>query len=100
MGIIRELWAGSTFSHRGSHFGVEAARLYTLPASPPAIYVAAGRRHSAEVAGRIGDGLIGVAPNSRVVDLFEARWRAGQAPARSDPRVLGGNRGASTPGRP
>src|SRR3954449_12119852 len=37
--IIRELWTGKQVSHEGTHYVVENARLYTLPDSPPPIYV-------------------------------------------------------------
>src|SRR5688500_12674884 len=39
--IIRALWRGKITSHRGQHFTVENARLYSLPEQPPPIYVAA-----------------------------------------------------------
>ena len=37
--MIRELWAGEFVDHHGAHYQVENARLYTLPANPPPIYV-------------------------------------------------------------
>jgi G6PDH family F420-dependent oxidoreductase len=39
IGIIRELWTGSQVSHRGRHYRVENARLYTLPDEPPPILI-------------------------------------------------------------
>ena len=38
--IIEKLFTGKKIKHRGAHFNVESARLYTLPPSPPPIYVA------------------------------------------------------------
>jgi coenzyme F420-dependent glucose-6-phosphate dehydrogenase len=49
--LIRELWHGERISHHGEHFTVEDARLYTHPAEPPAIYVAAAGPDSTQAAG-------------------------------------------------
>jgi hypothetical protein len=35
MEVIRKLWDGKLTSHRGEHFTVENARLYSLPDEPP-----------------------------------------------------------------
>ena len=40
--ILRLLWKGGYQSHRGRHFTVENARLYTLPKTPPPIMIAVG----------------------------------------------------------
>lgn len=69
--VIRLLWEGGMRTFEGSFFDVEQARLYTLPAEPPAIYVAAGGPASARLAGRFADGLISTAPNRAVVEAFE-----------------------------
>jgi G6PDH family F420-dependent oxidoreductase len=70
--IIRELWSGSMVSHYGEFFTVENARVYSLPDEPPPILVAASGPKSAEMAGRIGDGLINYAPDHEVVADFRA----------------------------
>ena len=70
--IMRGLWEGKLFSHRGEHYVVENARLYTLPEQPPRIMVAAGGPESAEVAGQVGDGLIVTSPGAEVIDSFRA----------------------------
>ncbi len=69
--VIRQLWQGGMQTHRGRHYHVENARLYTLPDEPPPLYVAAGGERSAELAGRIGDGLIGTAPSKETIQTFE-----------------------------
>jgi alkanesulfonate monooxygenase SsuD/methylene tetrahydromethanopterin reductase-like flavin-dependent oxidoreductase (luciferase family) len=38
--IINRLFTGKVIKHKGDHFRVESAKLYTLPDSPPPIYVA------------------------------------------------------------
>jgi G6PDH family F420-dependent oxidoreductase len=69
--VIRELWQGELTTHRGAHYTVENARLYTLPEEPPDIVVAAGGPEAAELAGRIGDGLVSTQPEAQLVEAFE-----------------------------
>ena len=69
--VIRLLWQGGYQTHRGKHYTVEQARLYTLPEELPKIAVAAAQPNAAELAGRIGDALVGVAPDEEVVRNFE-----------------------------
>jgi coenzyme F420-dependent glucose-6-phosphate dehydrogenase len=69
--LIRELWRGELTSHRGRHYTVENARIYTLPDDPVDIMVAAGGPDAAELAGRVGDGLISTAPDAPLVDSFD-----------------------------
>ncbi len=69
--VMRLLWEGGQKSHYGMFYTVENARLYTLPETPPRIMVAAAGPKAAEVAGRIGDGLINSSPDAEVVKTFE-----------------------------
>lgn len=68
--VIRLLWQGEEVSHHGRHFDVENARLYTLPETPPEIYVAGSGERMAGIAGRIGDGFIGTGPEAAIVDAY------------------------------
>lgn len=68
--VIRGLWEGETYSHHGEFYTVENARLYTTPDDPPPIHVAAGGPQTADVASRIGDGLVSTAPVGDLVDRF------------------------------
>ena len=70
--VIRLLWQGGKQSHRGRYYTVEEARIYTLPPQPPPLFIAADGEKSAGLAGRTGDGLIGVAPESELIDAFAA----------------------------
>jgi coenzyme F420-dependent glucose-6-phosphate dehydrogenase len=70
--VIRALWSGEQVEHRGRHYTVENARLYTLPEAPPPILVAASGPKAAELAGEIGDGLVGLAPDEEVPERFAA----------------------------
>lgn len=68
--VIRLLWEGDTTSHRGDHYVVENARIYTLPDEPPPIYVAASGSRSVQLAAGLGDGLIGVSPKEGLIERF------------------------------
>jgi coenzyme F420-dependent glucose-6-phosphate dehydrogenase len=78
VGLMRELWRGDLVNHRGKHYTVDRARLYTVPEEPPPIAVAAAGTDAAELAGRIGDALISTAPNADVVEAFEAAGGSGK----------------------
>ena len=69
--VIRQLWQGGQQSHYGRYFAVENARIYTLPASLPPIMIAAAGPKAAELAGRVGDGLIATSPDKEVAHQFE-----------------------------
>ena len=54
--VIRLLWSGETVSHRGRHYRVQNARIYTLPERPPPILVSGFGPKAVDLAGCIGDG--------------------------------------------
>jgi coenzyme F420-dependent glucose-6-phosphate dehydrogenase len=68
--VIRLLWEGGSQSHYGDHYVVENARLYSLPEELPPIYIAAGGEQAAEIAGRVGDGLVATSPKKEVLSAF------------------------------
>ena len=68
--VIRRLWGGKLVSHRGRHFTVEQARLYTLPSESPPIIVATAGENATELAGRIGDGMFGLIPDPEVIEAY------------------------------
>jgi G6PDH family F420-dependent oxidoreductase len=68
--LIRHLWEGGVKSWDGDHYEVDRARIYTLPEPLPPIVIAAAGQDSAELAGRIADGLISTAPKAELVDAF------------------------------
>ncbi|MFN8539036.1 MAG: TIGR03557 family F420-dependent LLM class oxidoreductase [Thermomicrobiales bacterium] len=76
--VIRLLWQGGTKTLRGEHYTVENARIYTLPDEPPPIMVAASGPQAAELAGRIGDGFIGTAPDKEVLGAFASSGGKGK----------------------
>jgi G6PDH family F420-dependent oxidoreductase len=76
--VIRQLWRGGLQSHHGRYYTVENARIYTLPDELPPIYVAAAGPASSRLAGRIGDGLIGIAPQAGTVRRFREAGGSGK----------------------
>ena len=76
--ILRLLWQGGYQSHRGRHFTVENARVYTLPKTPPPIMIAVGGPKSAELAARLGDGMVGTNPKKDMMKKFEAAGGRGK----------------------
>jgi len=68
--VIRLLWEGGYQTYRGEYYNVENARLYTLPEQPVPIAVAASKPGAAEIAGRLGDALINVAPDEDIVEQY------------------------------
>ena len=69
--IMRLLWQGGNQSYHGAFYTVENARLYTLPEEPVEVMIAASGPSAAELAGRLGDGLITTSPDKKVVQAFE-----------------------------
>ena len=68
--LMRELWKGDLTSWAGDWYHVENARVYTLPEEPVRIMVAAGGPEAAELAGRLGDGLVATSPSEETVRAY------------------------------
>ncbi|MGP3923329.1 LLM class F420-dependent oxidoreductase [Streptomyces sp. 8N616] len=68
--IIRRLFTGEEVSHRGRHYTVENARLYTLPDEPVPIDVSGFGPAATALAGRIGDGYISMMPDEDLIAQF------------------------------
>ncbi len=69
--VMRLLWQGGYQTHRGKHYVVENARLYTLPDEPVQIAVAAAKERAAELAGRVGDAFVNTSPDREPIETFE-----------------------------
>ncbi|MFT2016022.1 TIGR03557 family F420-dependent LLM class oxidoreductase, partial [Streptomyces sp. 796.1] len=75
--VMRLLLTGDEVSHHGTHYTVENARLYTVPDEPVPIDVSGFGPAATELAGRIGDGYVTMAPDADSVARFR---RAGGGP--------------------
>jgi coenzyme F420-dependent glucose-6-phosphate dehydrogenase len=76
--VIRTLWEGGYQTHRGKHYTVENARIFDLPDEKIEIAVAAMQPQAAELAGRIGDSLVNVAPKEEIIEKFESAGGKGK----------------------
>ncbi|MET9418021.1 TIGR03557 family F420-dependent LLM class oxidoreductase [Streptomyces klenkii] len=87
--VMRMLFEGGEVSHHGKHYTVENARLYTVPDEPVPIDVSAFGPTATELAGRIGDGFLTMAPDAGAVDRFR-RSGGGTKPAHGGLKVCWG----------
>lgn len=69
--LIRRLWEGDFVTSYGNHYAVDDARIYTLPDTPPEIYVSGFGPKSTDLAARIGDGYICTMPDKELVQRFK-----------------------------
>ena len=76
--VIRELWKGEYTTHHGTHYTVENARIYSLPDSPPPIYVSGFGPLAAALAGKIGDGFVTTTPDEEAIKVFRDNGGAGK----------------------
>jgi G6PDH family F420-dependent oxidoreductase len=77
--VMRKLWTGERVDHHGPHYTVEDARIYTLPETPPEVYVSGFGEAATRLAAAIGDGYVTTSPDPELLDLF--RTQSGGKPA-------------------
>jgi G6PDH family F420-dependent oxidoreductase len=75
--VMRKLWTGQLVDHRGRHYTVSNARIYSCPASAPQVLVSAFGPKAAALAARIGEGLVCVSPSKDIVDAYRAAGGTG-----------------------
>jgi G6PDH family F420-dependent oxidoreductase len=68
--LMRLLWEGKETTFEGEFFVVENAHIYNVPDRPIPVMVSAFGQKAAEVAGRIGDGLVNTSPDKEIVTTF------------------------------
>ncbi len=86
--VMRLLWPGGNQSHRGRHYTVENARLYTLPDEPPPVLVSGFGPKSIELAARVGDGYCATMPEQEFVEQY--RGQGGKGPVQGGTKVCWG----------
>lgn len=86
--VIQKLFTGKVVKFRGEHIMLESAKLYTLPASPPPIYVATSGPIQSERTGRTCDGIITVGAADEKIRMLLERFRKGAREAGKDPDAM------------
>jgi coenzyme F420-dependent glucose-6-phosphate dehydrogenase len=83
--LIKKLFTGKDVKHRGAYYRMETVRLWTMPDSPPPIYIATAGPLTARRAGQHTDGIITPgAPAEKLSRLLE-RFDSGAKHAGKDP---------------
>lgn len=75
--VIRRLWSGEVVSHRGTHYRVERARLYSLPEQLPSILVSGFGPKSIRLAAEMGDGYVNTSPDAQMLERYRAQGGTG-----------------------
>jgi G6PDH family F420-dependent oxidoreductase len=70
--VVRGLWEGGSFTHRGKHYTVEDARIFDLPEQLPPIVASAFGDKAVDVAARAGDGLWVTGMPAETIDKYRA----------------------------
>jgi len=83
--VMRALWTGEFTYHRGAHYTVENAKIYTRPDTPPPVFVSAFGERSFDLALRIGDGFITTSPAPEQVSDWHQK--TGDKPAQAGYKV-------------
>jgi G6PDH family F420-dependent oxidoreductase len=83
--VMRALWTGEFTYHRGTHYTVETARIYTRLDTPPPVFVSAFGEKSFDLALRIGDGFITTQPEADQVSTWHQK--SGDKPAQGGYKV-------------
>ncbi|MGX4688895.1 LLM class F420-dependent oxidoreductase [Streptomyces sp. JNUCC 63] len=68
--VMRRLLAGEQVDHRGTHYTVENARLYTVPEEPVPIDISGFGPKSIALAARVADGYITMMPEEEMVTQY------------------------------
>jgi len=83
--IINKLFTGAVTKHRGDHFKLESAKLYTRPPEPVKVYVATAGPVNAKKTGRLADGMITVGAADEKIGMLWGKFEDGAREAGKDP---------------
>jgi coenzyme F420-dependent glucose-6-phosphate dehydrogenase len=86
--VIQKLFSGKVTKYYGQHIKLESAKLYTLPPSPPPIYVATSGPIMSERTGRLCDGIITVGAADEKIKHLMSRFEKGAREAGKDPAAM------------
>lgn len=86
--VIQKLWSGKVSKFQGKHVRLESAKLYTLPATPPPLYVATSGPIQSERTGRTCDGIITVGAADEKIAMLMERFERGAREAGKNPATM------------
>ena len=86
--VIQKLFTGKPIKYHGKHIQMETAKLYTLPANPPPIYIATSGPIMSERTGRHTDGIITVGAADEKIAMLMGRFEKGAREAGKDPSQM------------
>jgi coenzyme F420-dependent glucose-6-phosphate dehydrogenase len=86
--VIAKLFGGEVVRHRGAHFTVESAKLYTRPEQPVPMYVATSGPLNAKRTGRLADGMITVGAADAKVAMLWGKFEEGARESGKDPTTM------------
>ncbi len=88
--LIRRLWSGEVVGHRGEHYRVRHARIYTLPERPPPILISGFGPKAVDLAARAGDGYVTTMPDAELISRFRSSAGA-EKPVQAGAKVCYGS---------
>ena len=83
--VIAKLFSGDVVKHKGDHFTLESARLYTRPEEPVPIYVATAGPFNAKRTGRFAQGMITVGAADEKIGMLWGKFEEGAREEGKDP---------------
>lgn len=86
--IINKLFTGKVTKHQGKAFRLESTKLYTLPPSPPPVYVATAGPLNAGKTGQYTDGIMMVGAADEKLRGLIAKFEDGARKGGKDPATM------------
>jgi G6PDH family F420-dependent oxidoreductase len=86
--VINKLFTGNVVKHKGEHFTLESAKLYTRPEKPVPVLVATAGPVNAKRTGKYADGIITVGAADEKIDMLWDKFREGAREAGKDPEAM------------
>src|SRR5438105_12579842 len=86
--VINKLFTGDVVRHRGEHFTLESAKLYTRPEKAVPVYVATAGPLNAKRTGRNADGMITVGAAGEKIQMLGDRFGGGAPQGGKEPAAM------------
>jgi coenzyme F420-dependent glucose-6-phosphate dehydrogenase len=86
--VIRKLFSGKVVKYSGEYIKLESARLYTMPQTPPPIYVATAGPIQSKRTGRYCDGIITVGAADEKIRMLMQKFEEGAREEDKDPSTM------------